>query len=531
MSSYPPIVDKDEEQLARFGYKQVLHRTWGKFEGFMASFGAMYVVGGVRALYATGIYSGGPEALWTSMLITCVFATITAASLAEICSSIPLSGSSYIWAAEAAGKKYGRFFGFLVAFWITTAWTSFTAFNTTATANFLLSELTVFNRSFPGGILNDNVKWRAVVWIVSEVLLVLAVISNLLPPNKFSLIFKASALIIAIDFILTVIWLPIGVSQTYGFQSANFVFRTTFNGTGAGEAWNWILSFLSTSGVLTGFDAAGHIAEETRNASKNSARGIFWSAATSALLAFPLLILFMFCSPSLDVLFTLAAPQPFVLIYTLALGKGGQLVMTLVAVLGLGINTSLVITAASRLIFAIARDGILPGSKWIGKVDSKGQPRNAVLFIGGLAAILLCTILPSNVAFTSLISAGVVPNIATYALIPILRLTFTRGDFKHASWSLGRLSTAFCVIAAVWNVFLLTVLFSPYIWPVTAQNFNFSSLIFGAVTIMGIVSWWVIPEKDWLSRRQVARVLEATEAEGESKDNEAAELGKVGGVE
>lgn len=48
---------------------------------------------------------------------------------------------------------------------------------------------------------------------------------------------------------------------------------------------------------------------------------------------------------------------------------------------------------------------------------------------------------------------------------------------------------------------------------------------------MGIVSWWVIPEKDWLSRRQVARVLEATEAEGESKDNEAAELGKVGGVE
>lgn len=92
---------------ARFGYKQVLHRTWGQFEAFMASFGALYVVGGVRILYSVGINSGGPAALWSSMLITIVFMLITAASLAEICSSIPLSGSIYIWAAEAAGPKHG----------------------------------------------------------------------------------------------------------------------------------------------------------------------------------------------------------------------------------------------------------------------------------------------------------------------------------------------------------------------------------------------------------------------------------------
>ena len=41
-------------------------------------------------------------------------ASLPAACLAEICSSIPLSGSIYVWAAEAGGKKYGRFFGFVV---------------------------------------------------------------------------------------------------------------------------------------------------------------------------------------------------------------------------------------------------------------------------------------------------------------------------------------------------------------------------------------------------------------------------------
>lgn len=90
---------------------------------------------------------------------------------------------------------------------------------------------------------------------------------------------------------LTVIWLPIGVSQTYGFQTAAFVFTSTYNGTGAPDVWNWMLAFLSTSSVLTGFDASGHIAEETQDASLASARGIFWSAAISSMIAFVSLVL------------------------------------------------------------------------------------------------------------------------------------------------------------------------------------------------------------------------------------------------
>lgn len=152
--------------------------------------------------------------------------------------------------------------------------------------------------------------------------------------------------------------------------------------------------------------------QEVQNSSLSSARGVFWSCFASAVLAVPLLFLFLFCSPDLDTLFSLAAPQPFVLIYDLALGRGGQIVMTIVATVGLFINTSMAILAASRLIYGIARDGILPGSNWLRKVDSNGQPRNAVLFIGGVSSILLCTILPSTVAFTSLVSAGAVPTIA-----------------------------------------------------------------------------------------------------------------------
>ena len=63
----------------------------------------------------------------SSYVVTCVFVMITAAVLAEICSALPAAGSIYFWAAEAGGTKYGRLFGFLVAWWATTAWTTFVA--------------------------------------------------------------------------------------------------------------------------------------------------------------------------------------------------------------------------------------------------------------------------------------------------------------------------------------------------------------------------------------------------------------------
>ena len=99
-----------------------------------------------RSVFFLGLLSGGPAAVWyfwnqfqsgfivnwnirSSYIITIVFMTMTAAVLAEICSALPLSGSIYIWAAESAGPKYARFFGFIVAWWSCTAWMTFTAGN------------------------------------------------------------------------------------------------------------------------------------------------------------------------------------------------------------------------------------------------------------------------------------------------------------------------------------------------------------------------------------------------------------------
>ena len=66
-----------------------------------------------------------------------------------------------------------------------------------------------------------------------------------------------------------------------------------------------------------------------------AAKGILWSAIATGVLGFITTILFLFCTPDLDTIFSLGAPQPFVQIYALALGKKASILMTIIAVLGL----------------------------------------------------------------------------------------------------------------------------------------------------------------------------------------------------
>lgn len=439
-------------------------------------------------------------------MVTCIFVFITAAVLAEVCSALPAAGSIYFWAAESGGKRWGRLFGFMVAWWSTTAWTTFVASNCQATANFLLSEITVFGLPFTTD--TNDIKFRAVQWIVSEVILFISVGMNYFDPKTYRWIFRIATGVILLDFFLNIIWLPIAVSKSYGFQSAKYVFTQTYNETGASPVWNWMLSYYVTAGILVGFEAPGHISEETKNASVVAARAIFTSAVASALIGFPLVILFLFCLPDLNILYSLGAPQPFVEIYAMTLGRGGQIFMNVVCIVGLIFNTTVAGVASSRLIWAVARDGVLPFSGWISKVSGKKEPKNAIVVMHAVAALLLCTILPSPVAFTSLVSAAGVPTITAYALIAFGRFFLTPRQFQHAPWSLGRWARPFTLIALIWNLYLAAVLFSPLYFPVTAATFNYSPVIFGIITIFGILTYLFTPENQWLPAARLGKVHE-----------------------
>ncbi|GAB7350261.1 hypothetical protein MBLNU459_g0907t1 [Dothideomycetes sp. NU459] len=445
------VAADDAEVLEHLGYKPVLHRTYRLFENFSTTFAALYFVGGVRVTFSTGIAAGGNLAYWTSYIITCVFTFITAAVIAE--------------------------------------------------------EIVVFNLDFPSDA--SSVKFRAVQWICTEVLLALACLVNLLPPRIYRWIFYASSSLVVLDFLLNIIWLPIGTANTYGFRTAHEAFLTTYNGTGAPAGWNWCLSYLATAGILIGFDASGHVAEETQDASNTAPQGIFWSTVVSGIGGFIVVILFLFCVPDADTLFSFGGAQPFVPLYAVILGQGGHIFMNVVCIVALWFNTAIAVLAASRLVFAVARDGVLPYSSWVSQVTDSGQPKNAVLVVWGVASIITCTILPSGVAFTSLVSAAGVPSAAAYGLICFGRVFLTPKKFPKARWSLGKLSKPFQFVSIFWNGWVVAVLFSPYEFPVTGDTLNYAPVIMAIVTIFALISWWVIPENKWFPAERIQDVIDA----------------------
>lgn len=168
-----------------------------------------------------------------------------------------------------------------------------------------------------------------------------------------------------------------------------------------------------------------------------------------------------------------------------------------------------------------------------------GQPRNAVIVVWAVGAIVTCTILPSSVAFTSLVSAAGVPSAAAYGLICLGRLFCTPKRFPKPQWSLGRLSKPFQFIGVFWNGWVVAILFSPYQWPVTGETLNCkipppslyfflhssmvlvlmttdAPIIMGGVTILALLSYVIMPESAWLPSNRISHFIDSKGAHTET---------------
>lgn len=416
----------------------------------------------------------------------------------------------------------------MVAAWTLVAWTAFLASDSFGVANYLVSEVVIFNPDTTFPYDNSDVKARAVAWAFSLLFLAIATSMNFLPPKSYAWVFRAGVIVIAIDIILNFIWLPIGVHNTYGFQSASFVFTSTYNGGGTSGGLNWVLSWYLVSSCLVGEDASGHVAEETVSAKKAAAKGVFWSTVASALCGFPIILVFLFCMPPIETFYNTGAPQPFINMYAMALGPHAHGVATIIAMIGGILNTSISIVAVSRLVFAIARDSVFPYSDMLCRVSKSKQPHNAVLFIALIAALLLCTQLPSQVAFASLTSTSAAGSIAAYGLVGFGRAFISNKSFKPSFWDMGKFGVLFALITFIWNGFAFAVLCAPQYNDSAidrnAKLFNYAIVIMAGVTVIAIEEWWRKSRMVWFEN---LRDLDQVVPEG-GEATEPCEVGRGG---
>jgi amino acid transporter len=171
------------------------------------------------------------------------------------------------------------------------------------------------------------------------------------------------------------------------------------------------------------------------------------------------------------------------------------------------------VTANSRMIYAFARDGAIPGSKWWHRIKkSTRTPTNSVWLAAAGALVLALPYLWSATAYAAVTSIATVGLYVAYVIPVFLRVR--KGDaFERGPWHLGRWGRPIGIVASVWVVLIFVLFMLPQGSPVTVATFNYTPVAF-LVVLGGAALWWVLSARKWFTGPKVqgsAAELEAVE--------------------
>jgi urea carboxylase system permease len=268
----------------------------------------------------------------------------------------------------------------------------------------------------------------------------------------------------------------IGMFFTHAQRGPQVVFDTGAAGSEPGYIWAWIVSGLMAAYVMVGFGSAGELAEETRNPRRVAPRTIRLALSVSALGGGLMLVGALMAAPSLTDGRLASEGLPYVLGAILS-SPWGTLLLIDVAI-AVFVCTLAIQTAASRLMFSMARDGRLPASKTLSKVNARTGTPIAPSVLIGIACILVLAVNVGNSAiFTTLSSVCIVLIYLAYLMVtvPLLRRRlqgWPHGDVQYDSegrklFSLGAFGIPVNIAAVLYGAAMVINLS----WP-RAEIFN-----------------------------------------------------------
>ena len=498
MAKNTPDTDADDALLAKLGYKQELSRSWSSFSNFAISFSIISILAGCFTTFGQAWNNGGPVAISWGWPIISVLILIIGFTLSELVSAYPTSGGIYWWASKLGGPAAGFFTGWLnlIGLLAVTASVAYGA------ATFL--DLTLDTIS-SGWAAHSGLK---TVFVLFVVILLLAGLANIFSGHLLAMINNISVWWHVAGAAIVILVLIIVPDH---HQSASFVFTERINNSGFSSGFYWFLvlplGFLLTQYTITGFDASAHLSEETQGAAEGAAKGIWRSIFYSAIGGYVLLLAFVFAVQdpqgvsdgfgAVDVIFGQALPE------------GWHFLILLISTAGQLFCTTACLTSASRMTFAFSRDGAIPGSKWLAKVNTKTRiPANAVMFVAVVGVIITLPALKSvggaPTAFYAVVSVAVIGLYLAF-LIPIWLRWRLGDDFEPGSWTNGSKYKWMNLIAVI-EIVVISVYFVLPFTPAGIpgnKDFAWSSVNYAPVLTIGalivLAIWWKVSARHWFT--------------------------------
>ncbi|MEU4040171.1 amino acid permease [Streptomyces collinus] len=383
----PPSAGADDGTLAAFGYRQELRRQMGRYASFAAGFSFISVLTTVFQFFAFGYSFGGPLFLWTWPAVL-AGQLLVAACFAELAARYPISGAVYQWSTRLSGPVFGWFTG-----WIMVIGQVVVVAAAALALQVVLPAIWSGFQFVGGDPAPTTATGAANAALLALLLLVLTTVVNVVDNRVMSAVNRVGVTAEIIGAVLIVVLL-----LTHAERGAGVTLRT--GGQGGPVAALLVGSFTAAY-VLIGFDSAGEMSEETRNPRRTAPRTILGALAAAGVLGGLLLLGGVLAAPSLTD--GRLATEGLGYVLTSSLGSGvGRALLADVAV-AVCVATLAIQTAGTRMLFSMARDGMLPLSARLSKVSPRtGMPFAPALVVGVLAAALALLNLASPEAFLAI---------------------------------------------------------------------------------------------------------------------------------
>ncbi|KAL2202645.1 amino acid transporter [Sarocladium strictum] len=441
----------------------------------------------ISTALAIAISAGGTVTVLYGIIIATIAYLAIVITLAELASVYPTAGGQYHFASILCPEKIRRPVSYVCGLAATSSWVFLAAAITILSSQLLIA--------VPAFYIKDYVPQPWHYFLVFQAINIVLLVYNIYCLKKTAWLHNIGFAMSLVMF-LVILVTCIALSSK---QSSATVWTTFDNATGWPAGVTFLTGLVTPASMYGGIDAVLHLAEEVKEPEKTVPRALMAIITIGFISGFSFAIAMCYGIQDLESLMGATIP-----IYDLWRQAAKSDLAGTIFVIILHIITLFAVLAvqqtASRMTWAFARDGGLPGRSWLAHVDDRKQVpvwsllANAlVIFVSG------CIYLGSMAAFSAIIGSSLILQLLSFVIPSVLLMWHKRSDrvlpheraFRVPSfvgWTSNVVTVIFGIIFAVFFTF-------PGGIPVSGMTMNYAVAVIAIVGIMGAVNWFVYAKK------------------------------------
>ncbi|WP_125615575.1 APC family permease [Specibacter cremeus] len=438
----PPQHLGDGDHLAVLGYTESFDRSMSLWANFALGFTYLSPLVGVYSLFAVAMATGGPPSIFWILIVGLGQFTVSLV-FGEVVSQYPIHGGIYPWTRRLWGRRYA---------WMA-AWIYIWAMIVTITA------VAQFGSGFLASLFGIELT-RGTTLGLSVLLLLVALVLNFTGTRTLARVARIGLAAELVGVIAVGLYLLIFARKQ--------PFSVFFDSMGVQGDGSYAAAFMGAAlaglFLFYGFEACGDVAEEVASPARRIPKAMMMTilvGGVSALMSFGGYVL---AAPDLQKVVNGQDIDPIPAILESALGAVGAKIFLVVALTAFLSCVLSLQAAASRLIFSFARDGMIPGHRWLARVSGTAKvPANA-LIVACSIPVLICVIIffGSDQLLTAVTSFAVLGIYVAFQSVVLASLRQRLRGWRPAGpFSLGRAGVVINVIALAYGLFAMVLLALP----------------------------------------------------------------------